>query len=190
MIRLRCVYLFPSRSRGDYRHARYRVPRCRVWQMPPEFMQILSPSYRVASSGHPRLVSGSVNQLPHTQTLTQKHTQTMMLPPSSTFNKTRQIILQKKQKKKKKKIPTHDLRALLFHHLHQVADTFFSYSQNSARTVHILFSPPVIIPQMIYLFSPSIFLLKRHKLQFLTFSLRQKKKRILNKTRLFSNWSR
>jgi hypothetical protein len=71
--------------------------------MPPEFMQILSPSYRVASSGHPRLVSGSVNQLPHTQTLTQKHTQTMMLPPSSTFNKTRQIILQKKQKKAKKK---------------------------------------------------------------------------------------
>ncbi|KZS00782.1 Uncharacterized protein APZ42_002779 [Daphnia magna] len=78
----RCLQVHPPsrRSCGDYRHARYRVPRCRFWQMPPEFMQILSPSYRVASSGRPRLVLGSVNQLPHaetTHTNTHKHTQTM-----------------------------------------------------------------------------------------------------------------
>lgn len=59
-----------GRSCGDNRHARYSVPRCRVWQMPPEFMQILSPSYRVASSGRHRLDPGSMNQLPH------KHTDT------------------------------------------------------------------------------------------------------------------
>lgn len=48
----------PSRwPRRDRRHACNSVPRRRVWQMPPEFMQILSSSYRVASSGfHPHLI--------------------------------------------------------------------------------------------------------------------------------------
>jgi hypothetical protein len=159
--------------------------------MPPEFMQILSPSYRVASSGHPRLVSGSVNQLPHTQTLTQKHTQTMMLPPSSTFNKTRQIILQKKQKKAKKKKKYQHMIFVLFSSIISIKSPtrFLVLPELRAYGSHPFLPTCYNPPDDLSLFS--IHLSSQETQTSISYFFSPtKKKRILNKTRLFSNWSR
>lgn len=145
--------------------------------MPPEFMQILSPSYRVASSGHPRLVSGSVNQLPHIhKTLTQKTTTHRQWPPPLShflFHQKQNIFLKKKNM---------IFVLFLFHHL-QVAQLL----------THSSLFPPFWLHFPRWFISLSLSLTHKNSSLLTSFKNPQqkKKKKTKNKkTRLFSIWSR